>query len=231
MPFDYDSIPAGYYDLVFRRRRGVQSKWHHLKFARVAREIAGRRRLLDLGCGPGTLIGAFDESGRTSVGVDISGPQVAYARREYGSDTRTFLEELPDDGEFDAVTLVEVIEHLAPAEVDALVGAGAERLAAGGKLVVTTPNFGSAWPVVESLVNRLGDVSYSFQHINRFTRASLVQLLERHGLEQVRIESYMLLAPFAAPLGWTLADRLTPLERLPGLRRAGLLLLGSGMKR
>jgi hypothetical protein len=30
MGFDYDSIPAGYYDLVFRRRRGMQSKWHHL---------------------------------------------------------------------------------------------------------------------------------------------------------------------------------------------------------
>ena len=24
MSFDYDSIPAGYYDLVFRRRRGMQ---------------------------------------------------------------------------------------------------------------------------------------------------------------------------------------------------------------
>jgi 2-polyprenyl-3-methyl-5-hydroxy-6-metoxy-1,4-benzoquinol methylase len=231
MSFDYDSIPAGYYDLIFRRRRGVQSKWHHLKFGRVAREVAGRRRLLDLGCGPGTLIGAYDESGRISVGVDISEPQVVYARREYGSSTRTFLEELPSDGDFDAVTLVEVIEHLSAADVDALLSAGVERLTEGGKLVVTTPNFGSAWPVVESLVNRFGDVSYSFQHINRYTRASLTRLLERHGLEQVRVETYMLLAPFAAPLGWTLADRLTTLERLPGLRRAGLLLLGSGIKR
>jgi 2-polyprenyl-3-methyl-5-hydroxy-6-metoxy-1,4-benzoquinol methylase len=231
MGFDYDSIPAGYYDLVFRRRRGMQSKWHHLKFARVARELAGRRRLLDLGCGPGTLIGAFDESGRTAVGVDISGPQIAYARREYGGETRTFREELPPDGEFDAVTLVEVIEHLAPADVDRLVAEGVGRLVPGGKVVITTPNFGSAWPAVESLVNKLGDVSYSFQHINRFTRASLMELLERHGLEQARVETYMLLAPFAAPLGWTLADRLTFLERLPGLRRAGLLLLGTGLKR
>ena len=30
--FDYDTIPVGYYDNVYRRRRGIQSKWHHMKF-------------------------------------------------------------------------------------------------------------------------------------------------------------------------------------------------------
>ena len=49
-PFDYSTIPPGHYDRVFRRRRGIQSKWHHLKFQRVARLVAGsppgaRRRL------------------------------------------------------------------------------------------------------------------------------------------------------------------------------------------
>jgi len=39
-PFDYDSIPVGYYDLVFQRRCGVQSKWHHLKFQHVSREFS-----------------------------------------------------------------------------------------------------------------------------------------------------------------------------------------------
>ena len=57
MTFDYEEIPPGYYDEAFRRGRGAQSKWHHLKFRRVAEEIAGRRRLLDVGCGPGTFIG------------------------------------------------------------------------------------------------------------------------------------------------------------------------------
>src|SRR4051812_9990421 len=114
MGFDYDSIPAGYYDHVFRRRRGIQSKWHHLKFARVARELGGRRRVLDIGCGPGTLLGVFDEPGRTSLGVDISASQLAYAAREYGDDRRSFSAELPARGDFDALTLVEVIEHLEP---------------------------------------------------------------------------------------------------------------------
>ena len=61
-------------------------------------------------------------------------------------------------------------------------------------------------------------------------RSDLTGLLDRHGLADVRIETYMLLAPFAAPLGWGLADRVSLLERLPGLRNAGLLLLGSGVR-
>jgi hypothetical protein len=28
--FDYETIPAGYYDQVYQQGAGVQSKWHHL---------------------------------------------------------------------------------------------------------------------------------------------------------------------------------------------------------
>ncbi|MCW2966786.1 MAG: methyltransferase family protein, partial [Solirubrobacteraceae bacterium] len=69
-PFDYEGIPAGYYDRVFRRRRGMQSKWHHLKFRRVARELEGHHRVLDIGCGPGTLAGNFPD--HEWVGTDLS---------------------------------------------------------------------------------------------------------------------------------------------------------------
>jgi 2-polyprenyl-3-methyl-5-hydroxy-6-metoxy-1,4-benzoquinol methylase len=233
MGFDYDKIPAGYYDTVFRRGKGAQSKWHHLHFARVATEIAGRRRHLDLGCGPGTFMGAFAEDGRVAVGVDISAVQIAYARRVYESDTRTFLNGAAEVGtldKFDAVTALQVIEHLSPGDVDDLLRDGVDHLAPGGKLVVTTPNFNSAWPVVEALVNRYGEVAYTSQHINRFTRVRLAKLLEGLGLVDVRVETYMLVATFAASLSWRLADHLTSIERLPGLRRVGLVLLGTGIK-
>lgn len=46
----YDAIPTGYYDAVFHRRRGVQSKWHHLKFERLRRAVAGCTDHLDIGC-------------------------------------------------------------------------------------------------------------------------------------------------------------------------------------
>jgi 2-polyprenyl-3-methyl-5-hydroxy-6-metoxy-1,4-benzoquinol methylase len=232
-PFDYESIPAGYYDEVFRRGRGIQSKWHHLKFARVARELEGYHRVLDVGCGPGTLAGNFAD-GHDWVGTDLSQRQIAYARRVYGATGARFYRETPagvpaDEGPFDAVTMVELIEHLEPSAVDATIGEALDRMRPGGRLVITTPNFQSAWPALEAAVNRFGDVSYGFQHINKFDPARLVALLERHGLVAPRADQFLFLAPFAAALGWGVADRVARLERRPEAR-LGLLLIGSAHK-
>jgi SAM-dependent methyltransferase len=232
--FDYETIPGGYYDAVYRRRRGIQSKWHHLKFKRVVEEMEGRPRHLDVGCGPGTLVGLLDDR-FISTGIDISTAEIAYARLEYESRSKRFFavsaRALPDDNrDYDVATVVEVIEHLSPTDVDDVLRATIERLRPGGKLVVTTPNFHSAWPIAEMLVNRFGEVKYTSQHINRFTARPLRQLLQGLGLEDVHVHSYLALAPFAAPLGWRLADMLARLERGPLERTAGLLLLGTAVK-
>jgi 2-polyprenyl-3-methyl-5-hydroxy-6-metoxy-1,4-benzoquinol methylase len=231
--FDYETIDR-YYDAVYRRGRGIQSKWHHLKFRRVIEEMEGHKRHLDVGCGPGTLIGLLDD-GFNSTGIDISSAEIDYARRAYESESKRFLAAsahgLPDEcRDYDVATLVEVIEHLAPAELDGVLRTTIERLRLGGKLVVTTPNFRSAWPLVEMLVNRLGELNYAPQHINKFTPRRLRELLQDLGLEEVRVHPYLALAPFAAPLGWRLADTFAQLERGRLERVAGLLLVGTGSK-
>ena len=233
-PFDYESIPAGYYDEVFRRRRGIQSKWHHLKFERIARELEGCRRVLDVGCGPGTLAANF-AGDREWVGTDLSARQIAYARRTYGHlGARFYNASLADvrrqQPPFDAVTMVELIEHLDVPVVDELIGDALQCLRPGGKLIVSTPNFGSAWPLVEAAVNRFGDLSYDSQHINRFDRGRLAELLASHGLARPRAEPYLALAPFAAALGWRFSDRVARLERGRIEARLGLLLIGSAVK-
>jgi 2-polyprenyl-3-methyl-5-hydroxy-6-metoxy-1,4-benzoquinol methylase len=233
-PFDYESIPVGYYDEVFRRGRGIQSKWHHLKFERVAQQLEGHRRLLDVGCGPGTMIGYLGAR-HDSVGADLSTRQIEYARVTYGPAGGRFYAATPaglpsDEGPFDAVTLVELIEHLDPLVVDATISEALERLRPGGKLVITTPNFHSAWPAVEAVLNHFGEVTYDFQHINKFGPARLGRLLRSHGLEQVHVEPFLFLAPFAASLGWRVADRVARLERGAIERRLGMLLMGSAVK-
>jgi 2-polyprenyl-3-methyl-5-hydroxy-6-metoxy-1,4-benzoquinol methylase len=233
-PFDYESIPVGYYDEVFRRRKGIQSKWHHLKFERVAGELEGHRRVLDVGCGPGTMIGLLSKT-HDCVGTDLSVRQIDYASRAYGSETSRFYASapagLPDgEGPFDAVTLVELIEHLDPALVDETIREALERLRPGGKLVLTTPNFRSAWPLIEAMINRLSDVTYDFQHINKFDPARLSRLLQSYGLVQTRVEPYLFMAPFGAAVNWQLADRVARFERGTIDRRLGMLLLGTGVK-
>jgi 2-polyprenyl-3-methyl-5-hydroxy-6-metoxy-1,4-benzoquinol methylase len=127
-------------------------------------------------------------------------------------------------------TLVEVVEHLAPAELDDVVQLTIERLRPGGKLILTTPNYGSAWPLVQVLVNRFGELNYNAQHINRFTARRLKRLLEELGLEEVRVKPYLALASFAAALGWRLPDVVSHVEHGPLERTARLLLLGTGTK-
>ena len=232
--FDYETIPGGYYDAVFWRGRGIQSKWHQLKFRRVVEEMEGYQRHLDVGCGPGTLIGILDKR-FISTGIDISTKEIDHARRAYESECKHFLalsaRALPDEyRDYDVATVVEVIEHLAGGELDDVLPATIERLRPGGKLVVTTPNFRSAWPLVEAIVNRFGELNYAPQHINRFTPRRLRALLQKLGLRDVRVASYLAFAPFAAPLGWRLADMLARLERGRLERAAGLLLLGTGIK-
>jgi SAM-dependent methyltransferase len=233
-PFDYSTIPPGHYDRVFRRHRGIQSKWHHLKFQRVARLVAGYRRVLDVGCGPGTLLGMLGDE-HEAVGVDITEPQIDYARQVYGAPTRSFhacaLQELPEEIEpFDAVTAVELIEHLPPDLLEDTLGSAIARLRPGGLLVLTTPNYHSAWPLVERIVDRVGDVDYYVQHINRFTRPRFRDLLEGLGLRNAEVGAYLALAPFSAIFGWRFADRVAWLDGGFIERRLGLLLIGAGTK-
>lgn len=232
--FDYETIPPGYYDAVFHKARGAQSKWHHLKFSRVAQEIAGSSRHLDIGCGPGTFIGLLPDD-RSAVGIDLSARQIEYARAHYNSARRSFhnctIDKLPADlGTFDAITAVELIEHLSPQEVKVSLESAVTRLEPGGKLVLTTPNFGGLWPLVEGVLNRVANVSYEMQHTNKFTPSSLAVLLTMLGLKDTQVTTYLVLAPFAAPLGWNLADRLFAWEQRFLEPRGGLLLIGTGTK-
>ncbi len=232
--FDYDSIPVGYYDQVFHRRTGVQSKWHHLKFDRVRVEIAGRRSHLDIGCGAGTFVGSLDSAAQV-VGVDLAEAQIAYARAHYQMDAHRFEVIAPGplpfpDGGFDLVTIIELVEHLEPDAALALLREAYRVLAPGGRFVITSPNYRSLWPLLEAMVNRLGEVSYADQHINRLDRHRLADLLRRAGFKGVRVEGFLLVAPFAAVLGWDLADRVAALEPRFLVDRLGFLLLGIGEK-
>lgn len=215
--FDYNQIPPGYYDEIFWRQRGIQSKWHHLKFLGVYKTLQtlGPGKVLDVGCGPGTLAGVLAEYDYT--GVDLSPGQIEYANSRYGSSSHRFL--VAKAGEldfsancFDFLTSVEVIEHITPAEAKAMLTSSMRFLKPGGWIVLTTPNYRSHWPILEVLVSKLSPMNYIKQHITHYTAASLRQLLIQLGFVNCAIRSFVHMAPFVAGLNWRLADWLFDFE-------------------
>lgn len=235
--FDYSSIPVGYYDKVFHRGKGVQSRWHQQKFQELARHIPRGASLLDIGCGAGTFIGTLGED-VDCTGVDVAKEQIDYALNRYGSATKHFLVShdglgVPEDARFDCITMLDVIEHVEQESALRMLRQCGEHLRddSGSFLMVTTPNYASAWPVIEHVVNMVGEVSYEEQHICKYTAKTLAQLLSRAGFTRVSIRAYMGFAPFVAGVSERFSRWLAEKEiDSGGVARYGLSLLAFAHK-
>ncbi len=189
--FDYNKIPLGFYDEIAKKRRGIRSFWHNQKFKRVIDSFEKPQgAILDIGCFSGTFLSMIPQSQISQqIGVDILKEQIDFANRHYATAFRKFylidnLKEIAfvDDAQFDYITIIEVIEHLNSTEINDLLKLAYRKLKTGGKLIITTPNYLSLWPLQEFLLNRISDVKYEEQHITHFnyfsTRKKLNAIVE-----------------------------------------------------
>ena len=113
--------------------------------------LLGYGPVLQLGCGPGALLGLLAEAGVPATGVEPDEAAAAEARR-LGRDVVTagvleYLEADPSPGPFRAVVCVGLAERLPPAEVLRLLAGARRVLAPGGRLVAAVANPAS-WPVL-----------------------------------------------------------------------------------
>lgn len=179
---DFDSPDSGGYHgyLDYLDDRGHIEQ----KFERVLGNVerwCPPGRLLDVGAGPGFMLTAAGGRGWSAEGVEINPWAVEYASSELGLDVqRATLESARlDRGRFDAVTMMDLIEHVP--DPGALVSRAAEVTRPGGVLAVLTPDAGS--PVSRLLGSRWPEVKRVPEHLVLFSVTGLKALLARHGYE------------------------------------------------
>lgn len=144
---------------------------------------AKAKTVLDVGCGDGWASGQMADAGLDVVGIDWSASAVRHAcalapkARFFVADVgdKSFTAKFPD--KFDAVTLIEVLEHIPPADCIPALRSIVAPLKIGGSLILTTPS-----------TNFVNNNPHHYQH---FTESALREIVaEVGGLEVASIEGY-----------------------------------------
>ena len=147
------------------------------------------RRILDVGCGTGTMLTYLASYGQAQ-GVDIDEEAVGYCRERGLTDVRLgAAETLPfEDGSFDLVTALDVVEHL---DDDAAALREIRRvLRPRGKVLVTVPAHPFLW----------GDQDEVNQHKRRYVATEVRERLTATGFDVLRLTyiNAFMFAPIAA---------------------------------
>jgi 2-polyprenyl-3-methyl-5-hydroxy-6-metoxy-1,4-benzoquinol methylase len=157
----------------------------HGGHAKLLGLVGSGKRVLDLGCSSGYLARPLVEHGCTVVGIERD-PAAAELAREVCEDVLVGdveTMELPfGPASFDVVLCGDLVEHLR--DPSTFLARARPLLVEGGRLVLSTPN-------VANWANRLRLLAGRWRYSNRgildrthahlFTRATLVETLERAG--------------------------------------------------
>jgi SAM-dependent methyltransferase len=153
---------------------------------RADREVDLRgKRVLDFGAGHGDLLAHLFARGVAAKGLEFSAGSARATRARFGDEPLfggiEIADELPspyDDGSFDVVFLVEVVEHLLEDQLEPTVREIERLLAPGGCVVATAPN-GEELVLEHVRCPDCGATFHRWQHQRSLTAESLAALFGR----------------------------------------------------
>lgn len=167
-------------------------------------------RMLDIGCGIGSLVRYALDMGLDAYGIDFNTESIETGRSALNLNERLVAGNLLDlethfsqTGTFDLVTLFEVVEHVS--DPVALIRSAARQLKDGGLLALTCPNEDRWQPTGRIFVD------YPPHHLTRWRPATLRRFLETQGFRHLctRIDTTARDFLWVAYVNWS-AARLLP---------------------
>jgi SAM-dependent methyltransferase len=195
-----DAAGAQNYDEYYDAHNLSVPDFIHLRLAEIVAGFAPYRRagrLLDIGCGAGTVLEAARRAGWEAEGVEVSRPAVEHLRaRGFAIFHGELAAARYPENHFDVVIASEVIEHLA--DPRDLLREAARVLRPGGLLWATTPHSRGA------SARALG-IGWSTvcppEHLHLFSRRGLKNLLREAGFSRVRVATHGV-NPYEILAGW-----------------------------
>lgn len=225
---------AGDYQYRARTAGFVVQRYWHFEKERVVRKFCAPKPgdlALDVGCGSGVIANLLAELGAKTVGIDSNPSAIEFARRRFGRSGLEFHLGQVDDLAFreesvDCVYCMEVIEHLYEAQVPRLLARLNSVVRKGGRILVTTPNYHGAWPLLEATLDafRLVPRLKGDQHVTKFHKKKLRFALEGAGWELEHLATFSTAAPFVSVVGWRLAQAVSAIEDRVALPFGNVLL-------
>src|SRR6476620_9903836 len=217
---DAIQISGDYQARALKSDRAAQRFWHEAKFRLIERvAMPGKHdRVLDAGCGSGTISHFLSLHAGDVVGIDSNPSAIAYAGGAYKAPNLQFrlgqFDDLAGDKSFDKIYSIEVIEHLYEHQVADVLSLFHKLTNPGGQLFLTTPNYRSAWPIIEWALDRLALAAKmdEVQHVTHFTKRKLTAICERAGWRVHHIGTFNGLAPFVSPISRRLALGMEKIE-------------------
>jgi 2-polyprenyl-3-methyl-5-hydroxy-6-metoxy-1,4-benzoquinol methylase len=230
---DRVAVPGGYQHRALHQGPAPQRFWHDAKLSEALRllEIRPGLTLLDAGCGSGLLTDRAAAAGARVLAVDANPAAIEFARRTFARPGVEFrlglLDELdlPRD-HFDRIVFLEVIEHLGRKQGSETLARFRDLLVPGGRLVLSTPNRKSLWPLIEWLLDHLRLVPplAGEQHETLYSLDELTAAAESQGLRTAERRMINTLAPWLAWISPRLAGAVHGWE-LRHVRRHGSIML------
>ena len=196
----FDSLAHRWSELTLRSER-FQQRYRELE-NQIREHAQDRFRVLDYGCGTGTMCDVLSSYSRAVIGTDQSREMRELARKRLIDNPLVRIVEIDEVQRyhFDLVLCSSVIEYVA--NDVAFLKDLTTYLAPRGTLMITFPNrFGAVQLLQRYVLSRFDSGSYIHQQRNTYSRRSIRKLVEGAGLQ---------LRGLYAPVG------------LPGFRQVGL---------
>ncbi len=212
-------ITGDYQYQALRKGNFLQSNWHanKLEIVKYLLKKYQPKSVLDLGAGSGNLELKFAHLVKKITAIDYNDEAVSFLKNKLKefkianvgvkqadlADTK----KIASFGNFDLIIMVDVLEHLELAVSDKLITAFKKILNPGGVVVIITPNYQSAWPLLERFVDKftsIPDLGHC-QHISLFTPHNITPPFLKKGFKCLRVSTFntfSFLFPIASVSGW-----------------------------